>query len=154
MCGTVRLPSDGAKDNGVPRREDFTRDCVTPSTPQSPHQPFNLRDLEVWSTTAIAPHLVYLETLSDPRPLRMVVEVGSSASATVPEFLPAALETLCLTIPWGALNKCREIAPDKRTFSGPAKALDVKNTPFACSCLRPEPRAAAPSSTVLALPFS
>lgn len=32
----------------------------------------------------------------------MVVDVGSSASATVLEFLPAALETLCLTIRWGA----------------------------------------------------
>ncbi|KAJ4401129.1 hypothetical protein N0V91_008151 [Didymella pomorum] len=35
-------------------------------------------------------------------PLRMVVDVRSGASATVLEFLPPALETLCLTIRWGA----------------------------------------------------
>lgn len=35
-------------------------------------------------------------------PLRMVVDVRSGASATVLEFLPPALESLCLTIRWGA----------------------------------------------------
>lgn len=35
-------------------------------------------------------------------PLRMVVDVRSGASATVLDFLPPALETLCLTIRWGA----------------------------------------------------
>jgi hypothetical protein len=35
-------------------------------------------------------------------PLRMVVDVRSGASATVLEFLPPALETLCLTVRWRA----------------------------------------------------
>lgn len=35
-------------------------------------------------------------------PLRMVVDVRSGASATVLEFLPPVLETLCLTVRWGA----------------------------------------------------
>ncbi|KAJ8108457.1 hypothetical protein OPT61_g8160 [Boeremia exigua] len=35
-------------------------------------------------------------------PLRMVVNVRAGASATILEFLPPALESLCLTIRWGA----------------------------------------------------
>jgi hypothetical protein len=68
-------------------------------------------------------------------------------------LLSAALEALCLAIRWGALDKRSDIAPDKRTMSGPAKAVHVKNIPFACSCLRSELRAANLSSTILALPF-